>query len=65
MSLVSLGYDSTDCLTKFSSFSFNLGTTEKGSSSCVASLAASNLGLGNAWLIGDRFVPVDCSLRMA
>ncbi|KAJ3920089.1 aspartic peptidase domain-containing protein [Lentinula edodes] len=35
---------------------FNLGTTEKGSSSCVASLAASNLGLGNAWLIGDSYM---------
>ncbi|KAJ3751137.1 acid protease [Lentinula detonsa] len=35
---------------------FNLGQTEKGSSSCVASLAASDLGLGNAWLIGDSFM---------
>ncbi|KAJ3852522.1 acid protease [Lentinula lateritia] len=35
---------------------FNLGTTEKGSSSCIASLAASNLGLGNAWLIGDSYM---------
>ncbi|KAJ3774218.1 putative aspartic protease [Lentinula raphanica] len=32
---------------------FNLGTTEEGSSSCIGALAASDIGLGKAWLLGD------------
>ncbi|KAJ7742596.1 acid protease [Mycena metata] len=35
----------------------NLGTTESGSSDCVASLAAQDLGLGtDVWLLGDAFM---------
>ncbi|KAJ7071340.1 acid protease [Mycena amicta] len=35
----------------------NLGTTEDGSSDCVSSLAAQDLGLGtDVWLLGDAFM---------
>ncbi|KAJ7510848.1 acid protease [Mycena galericulata] len=35
----------------------NLGTTESGSSDCVSSLAAQDLGLGtDVWLLGDAFM---------
>ncbi|KAJ7612329.1 acid protease [Mycena polygramma] len=35
----------------------NLGTTESGSSDCVSSIAAQDLGLGtDVWLLGDAFI---------
>jgi cathepsin D len=35
----------------------NLGQTESGSSDCVSSLAAQDLGLGaDVWLLGDAFM---------
>ncbi|KAF7312469.1 Acid protease [Mycena indigotica] len=40
-----------------SAANINLGQTTSGSSSCVASLAAQDLGLGsNVWLLGDSFM---------
>ncbi|KAJ7766341.1 acid protease [Mycena maculata] len=40
-----------------SSDNLNLGTTESGSSDCVSSLAAQDLGLGtDVWLLGDAFM---------
>ncbi|KAJ7067092.1 acid protease [Mycena amicta] len=40
-----------------SSDNINLGTTEDGSSDCVSSLAAQDLGLGtDVWLLGDSFM---------
>ncbi|KAF7306471.1 Acid protease [Mycena indigotica] len=40
-----------------SSANINLGQTKAGSSDCVASLAAQDLGLGNGvWLLGDAFM---------
>ncbi|KAJ7161368.1 acid protease [Mycena crocata] len=39
------------------SVNFNLGTTAKGSSTCVGALAGQDLGLGsNVWLLGDSFM---------
>jgi len=40
-----------------SAANINLGETEEGSSQCVGSLAAQDLGLGsNVWLLGDSFL---------
>ncbi|KAJ7596647.1 acid protease [Mycena floridula] len=40
-----------------SAVNFNLGTTEEGSSDCIGSLVAQDLGLGdNVWLLGDSFM---------
>jgi len=52
---ISFSWDGQDWA--ISAENLNLGTTEQGSSDCVASLAAQDLGLGtDVWLLGDAFM---------
>ncbi len=54
---VSVISESVYLVTDVSVSSFNLGTTDSGSSKCVGSLAAQDLGLGGGvWLLGDAYV---------